>query len=337
MDRQPTWEDFLDIRFDYHIDLEENSPTSSTAPYSAITSPPAGSYLCQSGPNPTIVPRILDAFRSLLEDKGILDQPLPAQLATSLEQFQWELSTTTTATVESSVFLIIKRAVEALTDRAFTVTQHTPLRQYTQQGGINWKTVNVATKTPVKSTAMEAKQPRVMFHHATDMQNEYEYEPHITQYNAKAICSKAWLQLSTCNPASQYGVLFSGLSAVVLERGLYALNRHALHVSPHYHVFRDDNPPATAEYNFINELNRCERGIPLLAVMTYILLRNTSVRQDVHPAIRNPVTVFQQKKAAQSFTRRKTKEMQTPIETRDGTSAGVSEAAIKASIVSLSL
>ncbi len=106
--------------------------------------------------------------------------------------------------------------------------------------------------------------------------------------------------------------------------GLYALNHHALHVSPHYHVFRDDNPPTTAEYSFINELNRCERGIPLLAVMTYILLPNTSVRQDVHPAIRNSVTVLQQKK-----------ETQTPIETPITTSAGVSEAAIKASIVRL--
>ncbi len=77
MDRQPTWEDFLDIRFNHHMRLKETSPTSSTAPYSAITSPPAGSYLCQSGPNPTIVPRILDSFRSLLEEKGILDQPLP--------------------------------------------------------------------------------------------------------------------------------------------------------------------------------------------------------------------------------------------------------------------
>ncbi len=205
MDRQPTWEDFLDIRFNHHMRLKETSPTSSTAPYSAITSPPAGSYLCQSGPNPTIVPRILDSFRSLLEEKGILDQPLPAQLVTSLERFQWELSITTISTVENTaLFPVITRAVEALTDQAFTVTQHAPLRQYTQQGGINWKTVPVATRTPVKSTTMEAKQPRVMFHHATDMQNEYEYEPHIAQYDAKAICSKvtshAYSRVSTEHP-----------------------------------------------------------------------------------------------------------------------------------------
>ncbi|KAK0239340.1 hypothetical protein EDD85DRAFT_1022702 [Armillaria nabsnona] len=225
MDRQLTWEDFLDIRFNHHMDLEEDSPTSSTAPYSSITSPPAERYLRQSGPNATIVPRILDSFRFFLEEKGILDQPLPADLVNALGRFQWELSRTTisiettVAFVQSSVFPIITRAVEELADQAFTVTQHAPLRQYTQRGGINWKTEAVtATKTPVKSTTMQAKQPRVMFHHATDMQNEYEYEPHIAQYNAKAICSKAWLQLSTCNPASQYGVLFSGLSAVILGR-----------------------------------------------------------------------------------------------------------------------
>ncbi len=99
-------------------------------------------------------------------------------------------------------------------------------------------------------------------------------------------------------------------------------------MSPHYHVFRDDNPPSTAESDFINELNRCEKDISLLTIMTYILLSNTSVRKDVDPAVRNPVTVFQQDKA--------TEEMQAPIETPiSQTSAGVSEAAIKASMVCL--
>ncbi|SJL12118.1 uncharacterized protein ARMOST_15539 [Armillaria ostoyae] len=339
MDRQLTWEDFLDIRFEHHVRLEERSRTFNTAPYSAITTPQAESYLRQSGSNLTIVPRILDSFRSVLEEKGILHQPLPAGIVHNLGRLQRYLLTavlsieTTVVFLQGMVFTIIQEVVEALTDQVFTVMQGAPLRQYAQ-GDRDWITVTFPTGTPVKSAGTEAKRPRVLFHHAKDMQKEYEYEPLITQYEAKA----AWLQLSTCDPASQYGVVFSGLSALVVERGLYALNHHALHVSPHYHVFRDDNPPTAAEYDFINELNRCEKGIPLLAVMTYILLPNTSVRKDVDPAIRNPVTVFQQKKAAQSFTRSMTKEMQAPTETpttRDGTSAGVSEAAIKVSIVSL--
>ncbi|KAK0462902.1 uncharacterized protein EV420DRAFT_1521524 [Desarmillaria tabescens] len=64
--------------------------------------------------------------------------------------------------------------------------------------------------------------------------------------------------------------------------------------------------------------------------MTYILLPNTSVRKDVHPAIRNPVTVSQQDKTIQ--------EKRAPTETRttgDETSPRVSEAVTKTSMVSL--
>ncbi|PBK70430.1 hypothetical protein ARMSODRAFT_112130 [Armillaria solidipes] len=134
------------------------------------------------------------------------------------------------------------------------------------------------------------KRPRVLFHHAKGMQKEHDYSPLDPQYDAKAMCIKAWLQLSTSDPASDHRVIFSGLSAVILEKSVYASNHHGLLVSPHYHLFRDDNPPTSAEYSFIDELNRCEKGIPLFAVMTYLMLPNTSVRKGVLPAIRNPIT-----------------------------------------------
>ncbi|KAK0243776.1 hypothetical protein EDD85DRAFT_784324 [Armillaria nabsnona] len=324
MDRPPTWGDFLDIHFEHHVELAERSRTNDTAPYSAITSPPAESFLRQSDPNATIVPRILASFRSLLEEKEILDEPLPAGLVHLLGRFQRNLLSTTiyieAEFLQCSVFPIVQEVVEALTDRAFTVKQGDTFPQYEQQGERDWITVTFPTLAPVKSMGMQAKRARVLFQHAKDMQQEHEYEPLVVQHNAKAICSKAWLQLSMCNPASEYGILFSGLFAIVLERGLYAPNHHALHVSPHHHVFCDDNPPTHAGYEFINELNLCEKGIPLLAVMSYILLPCASVRQDVHPAIRNPVT----KKAAQSITRRMTAEMEATRTTQDGTSAGVS-------------
>ncbi len=93
MDRQPTWEDFLDIRFEHHMRRAERSCTSNIGPYSAIP-PPAESYLRQSGPNPTIVPRILDSFHSFLEEKGILDQPLPVGIVHNLGRLQQNLLTT---------------------------------------------------------------------------------------------------------------------------------------------------------------------------------------------------------------------------------------------------
>ncbi len=100
------------------------------------------------------------------------------------------------------------------------------------------------------------------------------------------------------------------LNAQLCFTGVYASNHHGLLVSPHYHLFRDDNPPTPAEYPFIDELNRCEKGIPLFAVMTYLMLPNTSFRKGVLPAIRNPITP--REKATQSGLR------ETP-NTRDGT------------------
>ncbi|KAK0236556.1 hypothetical protein EDD85DRAFT_576947 [Armillaria nabsnona] len=134
------------------------------------------------------------------------------------------------------------------------------------------------------------KRPRVLFYHAEQLQQEHEYNPLDAQYDAKAMCIKAWLQLSTSEPASEHRVIFTDLSAVILETGVHTSNHHGLLVSPHYHLFRDDNPPTPAEYPFIDELNRCEKGIPLFAVMTYLMLPNTSVRKGVLPAIRNPIT-----------------------------------------------
>ncbi|PBK87272.1 hypothetical protein ARMGADRAFT_462971 [Armillaria gallica] len=137
------------------------------------------------------------------------------------------------------------------------------------------------------------------------------------------MCIKAWLQLSTSEPAPEHSVIFTGLSAIILEKGVCASNHHGLLVSPHYHLFRDDNPPTPAEYPFIDELNRCEKGIPLFAVMTYLMLPNTSVRKGVLPAIRNPIT------AREMATQSNSQGLRETPNTRDGT------AVAKISMISL--
>ncbi|SJL08707.1 uncharacterized protein ARMOST_12076 [Armillaria ostoyae] len=314
----PTWRDFLDIRFEHHLCLDEISSTHNIHQYPAIAPPPAEKSLCQSDPDPTIVPRILHSFRSYLDDKGWLDRPLPSNLVTLLELFQQDLLTTTLSNKSTVEFLrgymfpVIHVAVKALSstpDQTFAVKRCAPERQYAQQGDIDWITVTFPTKTPVKSIGVEAKRPRLLFHNAKDMQNEREYGTLDPQYDAKA----AWLQLSTSDPASDHRVIFSGLSTIIIEKNVYASNHHGLLVSPHYHLFRDDNPPTPAEYPFIDEWNRCEKGIPLFAVMTYLMLPNTSVRKGVLPTIRNPITP--REKATQSDSRGL---RETP-NTRDGT------------------
>ncbi len=70
------------------------------------------------------------------------------------------------------------------------------------------------------------------------MQKEHEYGPLDPQYDAKAMCIKvtlhsrsrtqlntyihqAWLQLSTSDPVLEHKVIFSGLSAIILEKSRY--------------------------------------------------------------------------------------------------------------------
>ncbi|SJL08710.1 uncharacterized protein ARMOST_12079 [Armillaria ostoyae] len=328
----PTWRDFLDIRFQHHLRLDEISSTHNIHPYPAIAPPPTEKSLRQSDPDPTVVPRILESFHSFLRHKGWLDQPLPPRLADRLESFQEDLSASilssevTVGILYHEFFAIVREAIKALSStpaQPITVIQLARQQEYLEEGSLNWTTIDVPTRTGVKTTMTTVKRPRVLFHHAKDMQKEHRYGPLDPQYDAKAMCIKAWLQLSTNDPVSEHKVIFSGLSAVILEKSVYASNHHGLLVSPHYHLFCDDNPPTSAEYPFIDELNRCEKGIPLFAVMTYLMLPDTSVRKGVLPSIRNPITPHE--KAVQS-------DAQGPRETlntRDGT------AVAKMSMISL--
>ncbi|KAK0236557.1 hypothetical protein EDD85DRAFT_1023400, partial [Armillaria nabsnona] len=121
MDRHqppPTWRDFLDIRFEDHLRLDEISSTHNIHAYPAIAPPPAEKSLRQSDPDPTIVPRILESFRSFLGDKGWLDQPLPPRLADRLQSFQEDLwapilSNQVTVGIHE-VFAIVREAVKVL-------------------------------------------------------------------------------------------------------------------------------------------------------------------------------------------------------------------------------
>ncbi len=96
------------------------------------------------------------------------------------------------------MFPVIHVAVRALSstpDQTFAVKRGALARQYAQQGDIDWITVTFPKKTPVKSIGMEAKRPRVLFHHAKDMQKVHEYDPLDPQYDPQAVCMKVTLQV----------------------------------------------------------------------------------------------------------------------------------------------
>ncbi|KAK0431185.1 hypothetical protein EV421DRAFT_1854699 [Armillaria borealis] len=169
----PTWRDFLDMRFEDHLRLEEISYTHNIHPYPAIAPPPAEKSMCQSDPDPTIVPRILESFRSFLEDKSWLDQSLPPRLADRLQSFQEDLwacilsDEITVGILYHEVFAIVREAVKALSSTSaqpITMTQlAAPRQEYLEEGDLNWTTINVPTRTRVKTTMTVVKRPRVLF------------------------------------------------------------------------------------------------------------------------------------------------------------------------------
>ncbi|PBK70913.1 hypothetical protein ARMSODRAFT_95563 [Armillaria solidipes] len=141
-----------------------------------------------------------------------------------------------------------------------------------------------------------------------------------------------WFHLASSTPLSRFGHFFSGISAIFVERMLLQPDHNALLVSPHYHLFRDGNPPASAEYPFITADRCCQKGIPLLAILTFLLLPNESVRQGVLPAVRNVISVQEMGKTPRALTRLMTdaptckKEVSNANDSENGVSAGTARA-----------
>ncbi|PBK94644.1 hypothetical protein ARMGADRAFT_1078529 [Armillaria gallica] len=79
-----TWREFLGIRFDHHITVQERMDHDGTHSYSAMNCPPAEEFIRQSDPDPTIVERILEVSLSFLERKCCLDDIFPIYLDLAL-------------------------------------------------------------------------------------------------------------------------------------------------------------------------------------------------------------------------------------------------------------
>ncbi|KAK0480847.1 hypothetical protein IW261DRAFT_1145883 [Armillaria novae-zelandiae] len=298
-----TWREFLDIRFEHHITVQERTDDDGTHSYSAMNCPPAEEFIRQSDPDPTIVERILEGFLSFLEHKGCLDDLLPVDLDLALRRLQRRLPGLDLVD-EPVVMLfhaqlqdIVDMAVVALTstdDEPVDVLLVSPSRIFSQQGDSTWVTWNSRTHEHIKTTAIEGKRPRVLFHHAPDLQLENNYVPDVEQVGSKAMATRMWLHLASAKPESRFGHFFSGISAVFVEKVLLQACHNALLVSPHHHLFRDDNPPTSTEYPFVTDTQFCHRGIPLLAMLTFLHLPNESVRQGILPVVRNVISVQDQ-------------------------------------------
>ncbi len=186
-----TWLDFLNIRLDHHAVVDDTVLPAEIDAYFTSNLPAAEGFLRQSDLDPTIIKRIIDSFYAFLRGRGILDQPVSADVATAIRRLQNRLSLHR-LTSESSVRVLLQEmynvvctAVEALSAETVGVVE---FASSTQEGGISWKTLRVGTCAPLKSVAVKSTSPAVLFHHVRELQEEQEYvlEP---QLHAKAMAS----------------------------------------------------------------------------------------------------------------------------------------------------
>ncbi|SJL07696.1 uncharacterized protein ARMOST_11046 [Armillaria ostoyae] len=119
-----------------------------------------------------------------------------------------------------------------------------------------------------------------------------------------------WLQECTSTPQADFGLFFSGISAILTERVQHESGEHALLISPHYHLYDDDDPP---KYDFCTPHD--EGGLPLLAVLTSLLLPNIIVNTIPQlPALVNPLGLRSSKRLSLSTRSKSKQDIPTPIE-----------------------
>ncbi|PBK97445.1 hypothetical protein ARMGADRAFT_1162344 [Armillaria gallica] len=123
--------------------------------------------------------------------------------------------------------------------------------------------MNLITNQDIKAVATEATHPRMLYRYATELQKLQIYEP-VGQEGGRSMAVKVSLGTGyTCTPRAKFGLLFSGISAILTKHATYDSGEPTLLVSPHYHLFDDDNPP-TSDFCVPHD----EDGLPLLAVLT---------------------------------------------------------------------
>ncbi|KAK0464294.1 uncharacterized protein EV420DRAFT_1637864 [Desarmillaria tabescens] len=273
-----SWREFLHLRFPSHPSILEPASTE-TVPYSANIPPEPEESLRQSSLDPSFLDRVLLPLEAFIEQLGIIDDPVPLYVARSIS-ILFEIL--------QNVRMVVLEAVVAL-ESSFSVDLVHVSELELETGEMNLFTHNIDIHEDVKAVSVEIKHPRVLYRYATELRESQVCEP-VGQEGGKAMAVKEY----TCTPWAKFGLFFSGVSAILMERVTYDSGEHALLVSPHYHLFDDDNPPVC---------NSCtphdEGGIPLLAVLTGLLFPNVIVDNMTRlPALVNPLKVRSSKRSS---------------------------------------
>ncbi|PBK75067.1 hypothetical protein ARMSODRAFT_951133 [Armillaria solidipes] len=314
-----SWREFLVLRFPSHPRVVDLAPTH-TIPYSANIPPEPEDFLRQSGLNRTSLDRALLPLEAFMKQRGILDDPVPPNVTRSISTLFEEAAGKSLTNNYDVLWIlqlvrwVVSQAVTAL-EGSLSVDQVHP-----EIGEMNFLTRN--DDEDIKAVAAELQHPRLFYQHAKELQELQVYEP-VGQEGVRAMTVKVslapvsfaqilrsdWPYLALASRVHLYATgkiwpllqrdichldrarcavfcfnLMSCLMFHLLLQVTYDSGEHALLVSPHYHLFDDDNPPI---YDFCTPHD--EGGVPLLAVLTSLLLPDVVVDTIILPALINPL------------------------------------------------
>ncbi|KAK0464308.1 uncharacterized protein EV420DRAFT_1036404 [Desarmillaria tabescens] len=279
-----SWREFLNLRFPSHPRIRDPASTQ-TVPYSANIPPDPEEFLRQSSLDSSLQDRALRPLKTFLEQIGVIDDPVPPTVTMSISMLFEEVASQKLESeydvlwILQNVRAVVSKVISAL-ECPLSVAQLHP-----EPGKLNFLTQNLDhPDVIIKAVAADPNHPQVLYRYATELQESQVYEP-IGQEGGRAIAVQIWLREYTFTPQADFGLFFSGISAILTERVTYNSGEHALLVSPHYHLFDDDNPPV---YDFCTPHD--EGGLPLLAVLTSLLLPGIILDAIPQlPALANPL------------------------------------------------
>ncbi|KAK0441571.1 hypothetical protein EV421DRAFT_1811440 [Armillaria borealis] len=210
-----SWREFLVLRFPSHPTIVDPAPTH-TIPYSANIPPEPEEFLRQSGLSRTFLDGALFPLEAFMEQRGILDDPVPPNVTRSISTLFEEAARKGLTNNYDVLWIlqlvrwVVSQAVTAL-ESSLCVDQVHP-----EIGEMNFLTRN--DDEDIKAVAAELQHPRVFYRHAAELQELQIYEP-VGQEGVRAMTVKLWLQGYTCTPRVRFGLFFSGISAILTEHG----------------------------------------------------------------------------------------------------------------------
>ncbi|KAF9028863.1 hypothetical protein BDP27DRAFT_911786 [Rhodocollybia butyracea] len=307
-----TWKDFLHFSPSCCPQLGKiPNEKASTAPdtFSACHAPNASKLLRQSSPDLSekdFSSRVVEAFEEELVRRGILDDPLPSDVAAILRHLEFTISRAVIITGEGDATMMLAQwlgaagiILDVLDIRLRSVQ---PSLRISKQGDQNLTSFEINQEEPSKGVGIQVEKPSVLASYCADLVQPHEYTPErqengratlvkVRRYNSflfgnhshklsltykfNIILHQRSVLLWTPFEWYSWNTLLSAIRRRNTGQQLCPKLMESSHV-PRLHILQ-------------TTLHISGGNIPFLAILVFLLLPNTRIPTPKYPILVNPI------------------------------------------------